>query len=253
MRKIFSLTITLMAAFLLFNSSFISVNAQNIQLHYDFGRAIDGELSNRPSLTTTIEMFRPDKLGSTFFFTDIDYYSDGVSGVYWEVAREFNIMKSPFAAHIEYNGGTSSDKNSNISTRFQHALLVGGAWNWHSADFSRTFSLQAMYKQYFKGQHAWNDAYASFQTTAVWGIDIKKGLFTFSGYADLWYNPNVNGRLVFQSEPQFWFNLGRIPSLKGFNLSVGTEVELSNNFVWTQRGSNNKFFAIPTIGAKWSF
>ena len=46
--------------------------AQNVQLHYDFGHSIYDELSTRPKLTTTVEMFKADKWGSTFFFIDMD-------------------------------------------------------------------------------------------------------------------------------------------------------------------------------------
>ena len=60
------------------------MTAQNVQLHYDFGHTIDGELSGRPNVTTTVEMFKPDALGSTFMFTDIDYYADGAAGAYWK-------------------------------------------------------------------------------------------------------------------------------------------------------------------------
>lgn len=38
--------------------------AQNVQLHYDLGRKAP---------TTTVEMFRADGAGSTFFFVDLDY------------------------------------------------------------------------------------------------------------------------------------------------------------------------------------
>jgi hypothetical protein len=41
--------------------------------------------------------------------------------------------------------------------------------------------------------------------------------------------------------------------MEGINVSVGTEVEISNNFVFNNEGSNNKFYAIPTIAAKWTF
>jgi len=41
--------------------------------------------------------------------------------------------------------------------------------------------------------------------------------------------------------------------MDGVNLSLGTEVELSNNFVYDEAGRNDKFYAIPTIAAKWSF
>lgn len=65
MRKIFSLAI--------FMAAFVSVQAQDIQLHYDLGHNLYDNLDNRPSVTTTLEMFKPDKWGSTYLFTDIDY------------------------------------------------------------------------------------------------------------------------------------------------------------------------------------
>ena len=232
----------------------LGATAQNVQLHYDLGHSLYKDLTNRPSVTTTVEMFKPDKWGSTYLFTDIDYQRDGVAGAYWEVSREFNLTKNKqWAAHIEYNGGLSSDENSWQATRFQHAVLLGGAWNWHSTDFSKTFSVQAMYKYYFKNRHYSAHPFSGFQLTEVWGMTFAHGLCTFSGFCDLWYNPNVKGKLIVLSEPQFWFNINALKGMQGVNLSLGSEVELSNNFVWNKQGEHNRFYALPTVAAKWTF
>jgi hypothetical protein len=45
--------------------------AQNVQLHYDMGEG-------RNFITSTVEMFKPDKHGSTFFFIDMDYSAGDV-------------------------------------------------------------------------------------------------------------------------------------------------------------------------------
>ena len=231
-----------------------SMVAQNIQVHYDLGHTLYHDLDTRPSVTTTVELFKPDRWGSTYFFTDIDYQRDGVAGAYWEVSREFNISKNKqWAAHVEYNGGISSNEYTWQATRFQHAVLAGGAWNWHSADFSKTFSVQAMYKYYFKNRHYQAHPFSGFQLTEVWGVSFAHKLCTFSGFCDVWYNPNVNGKLVVLSEPQFWFNLNTLKGWDGVNLSLGSEVEISSNFVWNDNGRNNKFYTIPTIAAKWTF
>lgn len=245
MKKTFSLAIVMAA--------FLSVSAQNVQLHYDFGHLYDN-LDSRPSVTTTVEYFKADKWGSTFLFTDLDYQRDGVAGAYWEIAREFNVSKNKqWAAHIEYNGGLSSDEETWQATRFQHAVLLGGAWNWANSDFSKTFSVQLLYKYNFKNRHYEAHPYSSVQLTEVWSTTFAKGLCTFSGYCDLWYDPAVNGKWIVQSEPQFWFNLNTLKGWEGINLSLGSEVELSNNFVYNDKGQNNKFYAIPTVGAKWTF
>ena len=228
------------------------VSAQNIQLHYDLGHSFYGDLSGRPNVTTTVEMFKPDKWGSTFMFADIDYYSDGAAGAYWEIARQFSLTRNKkWALHLEYNGGATTIEHTGIGNRFQHAFLGGGAWNWASKDFSKTFSLQAMYKYYFKGTN--RGAFNGFQVTAVWGDTFAKGLCTFSGFFDVWYDKDVRGKLITLTEPQFWFNLNALKGMEGINISVGTEVEISNNFVFNNEGRNDKFYVIPTIAAKWTF
>ena len=102
-----------MRKFLLFFTLLIgamSAMAQNVQLHYDFGRmaykSLDKSEGNdgRAVLTSTVEMFRPDKGGSTYFFVDMDY-NKGVSGAYWEIAREFNFWQNSklnwLSVHVE--------------------------------------------------------------------------------------------------------------------------------------------------------
>ena len=218
----------------------------NVQLHYDFGDAFYGDkLSNRPHLTATVENFKADKWGSTYFFVDLDFGDNTMKSVYAEFSREFNLGKLPIAAHVEYNGGLSGGGSYN------DAYLAGGAWNWANKDFSKTFSLQLLYK-YLANQPSSNKH--SWQVTTVWGIHFAKGFCTFSGYADLWHDNSVSGNLVLSSEPQFWFNLYALDSVDDdFKLSLGTELELSKNLVWPTEGINNKFYAIPTLAVKWQF
>lgn len=225
----------------------------DVQLHYDFGRNLypDSE-ADRAKLTATIEQFRPDRLGSIFYFVDFDFYRKGMKGAYLEFSREFNI-KNGFAAHIEYNGGLTSGHASEYASQFQHALLLGGAWNGHSADFRRTLSLQAMYKQYFKGHG--NQAFSSFQLTGVWSVSFARGgMFTFSGFADLWLNRHINGDhdLIFITEPQFWFNFDSLRGARKTGLSIGTEIEMSNNFIYPTSASAGTFYCNPTLALKWT-
>ncbi|MBR3608556.1 MAG: DUF5020 family protein [Bacteroidales bacterium] len=218
----------------------------NVQMHYDFGNVAYGDqLSNRPHLTATIENFTPDRCGSTYFFIDGNFGGNTMKSAYVEFAREFKFWKAPVAIHIEYNGGLSEMGG------YDDAYLAGIAYNWASKDFKKTFSVQAMYRfvprQEKGNKHSW-------QLTTVWGIEFAKGLCTFSGYTDLAFDKNVNGWLVFTSEPQFWFNLNALKKVNdNMNLSIGTELELSQNFVWPTDGVNNRFYAIPTFALKWTF
>lgn len=263
MKRLFSLSVLISFA--------MATSAQfNLQYHYDLGRHLNSNSeSDRQLFTVTAEFFRPDKLGSTFLFIDMDYRGSsdnthpglgqylGPISAYWEMSRDFTFAKvkntnSSFTAHIEYDGGL----NNYLS--FQQSVLVGPAWQWHNNDFSKTFTFQALYKQFFSAQGL--NAHASFQTTAVWGINFAKGLCTFSGFADLWYGYttsfDANGvqkkGLIFLSEPQFWFNvLGK--NRKNDKLSIGTEFELSNNFIWRTGGATRTFYFNPTLAVKYTF
>ncbi len=227
----------------------ISIDAQNIQLHYDFGRNIyPHEEDGRPKVTVTVEQFKADQWGSWFYFVDIDMSRKFTEGAYTEISREFNLGKhSPFAAHIEYNGGL------NRFGSFQQSALIGPAWNGHSADFSKTYSVQLMYKQFFKSYDT-THAYASVQLTGVWGITFANKACTFSGYIDFLRGEDANnhGNLIIQSEPQFWYNFNSIKGLENTNLSIGTEVEFGYNFIFNTY-NNRDTFINPTLALKWTF
>lgn len=219
----------------------------NVQMHYDFGHAIYGsELANRPHWTATIENFTADKWGNTYFFVDGNFADNTMESAYAEISRELRFWKAPLAVHVEYNGGVSGQSGS-----YNDAYLAGVAYNWANKDYSRTFSVQALYRylarQTVGTKHSW-------QLTAVWGMHFAKGLCTFSGYADLSHDNSVDGSLVFGSEPQFWVNLAALDGVDDdCKLSLGTEVKITNNLVWPTDGVNNRFYVIPTLAAKWTF
>ena len=233
MKKIFCLALMAVAA--------MGVSAQNIQVHYDFGRNIyPDQEDGRQKVTVTLEQFKADQWGSWYYFVDVDLTNKFTEGAYTEISREFNIGKKGFAAHVEYDGGL------NKSMSFQQAALLGGAYNGHNADFSKTWSVQLMYKRFFKSYEN-SSAYNSVQLTGVWGLNFANKKCTFSGFVDFWRGENAdgNGQLVILSEPQFWYNVTD-------HFSVGGEVEISNNFIYNTY-DDKSFFVNPTLAVKWNF
>jgi hypothetical protein len=209
--------------------------AQNVQVHYDFGK-------DRKLVTTTVEMFRPDKYGSTFFFIDMDYSSDvrnvdnGVSLAYWEIARAFKWTENQkFMPRVEYNGGILKLDGDAPFIPIENCWLVGIERTWASADFSKILTLQANYKNIKDKEDA------AFQLTAVWVVQMLENKLTFTGFADFWKEEMFWGTdYRFLTEPQLWYNF--CP-----NFSIGTEIELSNNF------AKDGFLVNPTLAAKWTF
>jgi len=204
----------------------------NLQVNYDFGK-------NRKYVTSTLEMFKPDKWGNTFFFVDFDFNYDADKNpglAYMEIARCINTWGGPFSAHVEYNGGLGGYPGG--SYPINNAWLAGLDYGIHNADYSKTLNLKALYKHIVGKQE-------SAQFTAVWGLHFMDRKISFTGFADIWLEDNTFGavttKTVFIAEPQLWYNFTQ-------NLSAGGEVEIASNFAGTKGVQVN-----PTLGVKWNF
>jgi hypothetical protein len=197
-------------------------------------------------------MFKPDTLGSTFWFVDFDFNSPGsprsMSAAYWEIAREFYIpglRKNPvfdqLTVHFEYNDGFTSYKigkdtlgaasyNSIFLAGFAHPLKIGAV----------VLSTQWLLRM----PRSMNSP--DFQFTLVWFQPVFKGKLIFTGYADLYSQDKImepdQKDLIFQSEPQLWYMI--LPKM-----GLGGELEISKNFPY---GPNGWEF-LPTLGLKWEF
>jgi len=216
--------------------------AQNLQVMYDFG-------NGRQNVTSTLEMFKPDKWGNTFFFVDMEF-NGGTdkqpSLAYMEIARCLKFWDGPLSAHVEYNGGLLLSGAAGFP--INNAYLAGVDYAWHDKNFSKFLNLKVLYKN-IQGKNP-----ASFQITGVWNLNFLKDKLTVSGFADFWREDNMNftnaqgnfiiptnTKFVFLTEPQIWYNVSK-------NLSLGGEIEVASNF-----GAVDGFKVCPALGAKWNF
>lgn len=224
----------------------------NIQEMYDF---------NRKQMTTTLEMFKGDNWGSTFFFVDIYHKLDQSTPTdfYTEIARSLNFWNGTalkdFSLHVEWNGGCGI---YNLPIGYggypvNNAWLFGAEYFFHSADFNNTLTLEALYKNIRGGS-----SQVPMQFTAVWGLKDLFGLkgLVFSGFADFWWENIIwsdaekNTTTVFITEPQLWYNIGQHFNCE--NLFIGGEVEISNNFTGNVGGVRG-WQVNPAAGIKWNF
>ncbi len=219
------------------------IQAQNLQLHYDFRKEANSEgAAGRGYLTSTLEMFKPDKHGSTFWFVDFDYDADkgAISLAYFELARDQKIGEFPMLLHLEYNGGLfhKGDVGGNIGNSY--LLGVNRSFKIGELSLGTTLAYKYIEEQGKK---------SNIQLTATWFRVFADGKFTVSGFIDLWTANDYDSagkedgkKLIIITEPQFWYNFNK-------NISVGTEIEISNNFVF----GSDKWEIFPTLGCKWSF
>ena len=114
------------------------------QVFYDFG-------SDRKFVTLTLEMFKQDKWGNTYFFVDHDFNLDQMTdpdtgnkyehnmsqgGTYTEISRALNFWQNSklknLSLHVEYNGGIYKDYPIN------NAWLFGVEYFMHDKSFKNT-------------------------------------------------------------------------------------------------------------------
>jgi hypothetical protein len=220
------------AVALLLMTSVPLVAQTNFQLHYDLGKG-------RHYFTSTLEMFKPDTWGNTFFFVDVDYdlgKDHNPSLAYMELARCFHFLPGPFSLQIEYDGGLGLYQGASGTEGYpiNNAYLAGVDYEWHNTDYTHTFNLKALYKYLAGLQH-------SAQLTAVWNVISKKT--AFSGFADLWLEDDklIHTSFIFLSEPQFWYLLND-------HLAIGSELELA-----LHAAHHKEWTICPTVGMKWQF
>ena len=223
----------------------IRTEAQNLQLHYDFGE-------DRKFFTATLEMFRPDTFGSTFWFVDLDFNFPGnprsLSAAYWEISRDFYIpgLKKirPFEQlgfHIEYNDGFTAFKDTGNylgAASYNSVFLTGFSFPVNIGQVSLTAQLLCRLP---RGMDT-----PDFQFTVVWLQYLLREKILFTGFMDLWSQDMIMKRntkeLVFQAEPQLWYLITP-------GIALGGEIEISHNF---PVGPNEWEF-MPTLGFRWEF
>ena len=226
-----------------------ALNAQNLQLHFDPRNSLYGETtgSGINYLTATFEMYKPDKWGNTFMFADVDLNFNKMNPglLYTEIAREFKIGDFPLLPHIEYNGGLGLVRGTGAGFSIPAAYLAGAGYPFQLGSFF--MNTYVAYKL-----NAFNDVSHDAQWTVTWNATFADGKLSLGGFMDLWTEDasfteghTADGKkIVFLSEPQIWYNITP-------NFSLGSEIELSYNFV--NKFAESKFFAIPTLATKWNF
>lgn len=229
--------------FVLSVAAFASLNAQNLQLHFDSRHSLYGnEAAPVNYLTATFEMFKPDKWGSTFMFVDFDFNFDKRNAglAYAEIARAFKIGDFPLMPHLEYNGGLGLVRATDYSFSIPSAYLAGAQYPFRLGNFFMSTYVAYKLNAFAKNSH-------DVQWTLTWNAALADGKLSLGGFLDLW-TENKNRataeggkKLILLSEPQIWYNVTP-------NLAFGSEVELSYNFARAE-----KFTAIPTIATKWNF
>ncbi|NQV38616.1 MAG: DUF5020 family protein [Candidatus Marinimicrobia bacterium] len=206
-----------------------TVFCQNLQLQYELD-------SDRHHLVSTLEMFKPDDYGSTFWFIDFEYNDTGnksVSLAYFEIARYVNLpFSNIFQGTVQYNDG--------LTTSF------GGLGQVWLTGISKQLNLPGLpitVDILYRQQVGFDSP--DIQFTSVWYKPLLNEKLIFTGFVDIWSADNsaADGKdwVVF-SEPQIWYAFSK-------NASIGGEAHIQYNFPM----KNDTWELFPTVGLKWDF
>ncbi len=203
------------------------VFAQNIQLHYEAS-------GDKEYFVSTVEMFKPDQYGSTFLFVDMEYNSPGDKNgnlAYWEIARAFTLPINNVSATLQYNDGVASD------------FPIGQAWlagvNYYLDLGFIALPTDILFRA------AQGAESPDFQVTTTWLVTLMNDHIELSGFFDFWSQDEIGSdgkQWVLMGEPQIWYQANE-------HFSIGSEVEISHNFVFGADGVQ----VLPTIGLRWTF
>ncbi len=220
---------------------FAGITAQNVQLHFAPWHGLvpgDAPDPGKNYFYSTVEMFKPDKWGSTFCFIDMSYAGNkgSVNMAYWEIARDLKFWKAPVMAHLEYNGGLVEG----VSGAIPNAYLLGASY-----PFVLGKAFMSTYVAY--KCNAFEKTSNDIQWTVTWNCNLLNNKLSMCGFMDLWTEnkDRVTGegdkKLILYTQPQFWFNATE-------HLAVGTEINISSDFYF-----DRKVYCLPTLAAKWQF
>ncbi len=242
-----SLWITL--SLLLLSGSY-TLQAQNIQIHYDLGRYLYPETqANRPALTGTIEQQSVDRFGDTFYFVDMSFLEQGAVNANWKFMRNLRFWKAPVAWHVRYDGGLRfvNAPMSNVAISMNDAFMTGASYTYLTSDRRLMLSGSVLYKYINRAPQPHN-----YELCTVWKYAPGTGLFSATGFISFWQQhdprPGWNTQFKLMMQPQFWLNLNKIEQLPNdLNLSLGSEIRISRNIDAPQ------WIVAPTLALKWSF
>jgi len=210
-----------------------AVFAQNLQIHYDFRE-------ERQYYTTTLEMFKPDEYGATFFFVDMDYdyRHDGFKSAslsYLEIARYVSIPVGNLSVTLQYNDGIIGTPVGGFPLG---PVWLGGVSYPVNLGFI-TLNTDLLYR------HSYSSDAPDAQLTFVWTKTLLEDKITFTGFMDIWSQDKMDEdgkEMVLLTEPQIWTHITD-------HLSFGSEIEISKNFLPGE--DDVKIF--PTVAMKWNF
>lgn len=204
----------------------------NTQLHRDFHREI---------YTSTVEFFGLDQSGTTFFFADFDFGSEGQTGSYFEISRNLAVYRHKLAVanlSLQFNDGVLSGDAPGVK-QIPRTVLFGPAVSDLNLG-GATLELQALLRQEFGVDPGW-------QLTLVWFWPLPALPLEFLGCVDWNSNETGDNPTSVQTEPQLQF--------RWHQLAVGTEVEISRNFTgaWTEKHGFefHTWYAHPTVYLRW--
>jgi hypothetical protein len=210
-----------------------SAQFTNLQLHKEMGSINVNETTKikRDGFKAKFEMLGFDSLGI----------------YYWNTSTQFSTNDKNMSAQVQILRGIQFSKRSKFQALLGHQSATGTTSQWyvgihHPYKVGRVKFLPFLAYVYNKDQRSANFRFTSGVSTVL----AKKKILIF-GFVNAYTRDKVSvegiesKEIGFQANPQVWFRFNR-------QVAVGTECSVDY-----LESRYQKFIAIPTAAARWTF
>jgi hypothetical protein len=225
----------------------LSVQAQQLQLHYDFRHFIDPSLNKRNFASLTYEYFKSNDSTGSFLLkmqTDFSGENSNIGQLFLQVSKNLRYWRPPVYLSLTYSGGLGVAPPS-YGYYLTNSFGIGAAYpfQWKGAWFST--SVVYRYNAFPKPSH---DA----QLTFYFGKGFFQYKLLVAGSLVGWSENRNQGtdftvgqrgkKIAFFGDPQVWLNVTK-------TLSVGSRINVYYHTLTTE----NQVQVYPTLALKSQF
>ncbi|UFH54221.1 DUF5020 family protein [Spirosoma sp. KNUC1025] len=228
-------------------ASILSVQAQQLQVHYDFRNSIDPDLNRTNFASLTFEYFKSNDSTGSFLLkmqTDFSGENNNVGQLFLQVSKNLRYWRPKIQLALTYSGGLGVAPPS-YGYYLTNTFGIGAAYpfQWKGAWFSTSLvyrfsafprpSHDPQFTFYF-GKGLYNYKIMVAGSLVVWSENRNQGTDFTNGL--------TGKKIAFFGDPQCWVKVGK-------SLSVGSRINL---FYHTLTNAN-RIQVYPTLALKNQF
>ncbi|MDX2248136.1 MAG: DUF5020 family protein [Bacteroidia bacterium] len=220
------------------------LQAQQLQLHYDFRHTLAPQLNARNFLSMNFEYFTDkDTTGSFLLKVQADFNGEdnNVSQIFMQVSKNFRFWKPKLYLSVGYSGGLGIAPPS-FGYSIANAYTLGVSYPFQWKGFYCSIISGYRYNRFPKGSHDGHLTFYFWKGLLDYKMSVSGSFVGWTQNRDLGidFTKHLTGKkAAFFADPQIWLKLGG-------RWSIGTKA----NCFYHVLTEDNSLQVYPTFGIK---